>query len=53
MRNPFGLQFADYFSPALRAWLAAQGVRALRFSVEELEQRPAVVLAAIKEAAER
>lgn len=33
------------------AWLAAQDVRTLRFSIEELERRPAVVLAAIREAA--
>ena len=31
--------------------LAAQGIRTLRFSVEELDQRPAVVLAAIAQAA--
>lgn len=33
------------------AWLAGQGVRTLRFSVEALELRPAVVLASIAEAA--
>ncbi|HEV7278196.1 MAG TPA: DUF559 domain-containing protein [Devosiaceae bacterium] len=35
------------------AWLAAQGIRTLRFPVEELELRPALVLTAIREAAER
>ena len=33
------------------SWLAAQGIRTLRFSVDELDQRPAVVLAAIAQAA--
>ena len=33
------------------AWLAGQGIRSIRFSVEAVEQRPAVVLAAIAEAA--
>ena len=33
------------------AWLAGQGIRTLRFPVEALELRPAVVLAAIAEAA--
>ena len=32
-------------------WLAAQGIRTLRFTAEELERRPAVVLAAIAQAA--
>ncbi|HEY0917781.1 endonuclease domain-containing protein [Devosia sp.] len=35
------------------AWLGEQGIRTLRFSVEEVEQRPAVVLAAIRDAAAR
>ncbi len=33
------------------AWLAEQGIRTLRFTVEELELRPAVVLATIARAA--
>jgi very-short-patch-repair endonuclease len=33
------------------AWLNDQGIRVLRFSVEEVELRPAVVLSAIKSAA--
>ena len=33
------------------AWLATQGIRTLRFTTEELELRPAVVLAAIRDAA--
>jgi very-short-patch-repair endonuclease len=33
------------------AWLAAHGIRTLRFTVEELERRPAVVLARIRDAA--
>ena len=32
-------------------WLAEQGIRTLRFSTEELELRPAVILAAIAAAA--
>ena len=32
-------------------WLAAQGVRVVRFSVEEVETRPAAVVAAIVRAA--
>jgi very-short-patch-repair endonuclease len=32
-------------------WLENQGIRTLRFTTEELEQRPAVVLAAITRAA--
>lgn len=32
-------------------WLAAEGIRTVRFSTEELERRPAVVLAAIADAA--
>src|SRR5688572_5676256 len=33
------------------AWLGGQGVRVIRFSIEEIEQRPAVVIAAIEQAA--
>lgn len=33
------------------AWLAGQGIRTLHFSTEELEQRPAAVIAAIRDAA--
>lgn len=33
------------------AWLAGQGVRTLRFSVEDVERRPAVIIAGIREAA--
>src|SRR5690606_23765848 len=33
------------------AWLAGQGIRTLRFSAEDLEKRPAVVIAAIRDAA--
>jgi very-short-patch-repair endonuclease len=33
------------------AWLAAQGIRTLRFTIAEVEQRPAAVLAAIARAA--
>jgi very-short-patch-repair endonuclease len=33
------------------AWLAAQGVRVLRFSADEVLQRPAAVIAAIAQAA--
>jgi len=33
------------------AWLASQRIRTLRFSAEELEQRPAVVLQRIRDAA--
>ena len=32
-------------------WLAGQGIRTIRFTTEELERRPAVVLAAIAQAA--
>jgi very-short-patch-repair endonuclease len=32
-------------------WLAKEGIRVLRFSVEELEMRQAVVLATIAQAA--
>ena len=32
-------------------WLAAQGIRVLRFSVEDVEARPAAVVAAIAQAA--
>jgi len=32
-------------------WLAGQGIRTVRFSTEEVERRPAVVLAAIAQAA--
>ncbi len=32
-------------------WLTKEGIRVLRFSVEELETRPAVVMAAIAQAA--
>jgi very-short-patch-repair endonuclease len=32
-------------------WLENQGIRTLRFSIEELERRPAVVLATIQRAA--
>ena len=34
-----------------RRWLAKEGIRVLRFSVEELELRQAVVLATIAQAA--
>jgi very-short-patch-repair endonuclease len=33
------------------AWLGEQGIRTLRFPAEELERRPAVVLASIRDAA--
>ena len=36
---------------AAYAWLAREGIRVLRFSVEELERRPAVIMAAIAQAA--
>lgn len=32
-------------------WLSEEGIRVIRFSVEEVERRPAVVLAAIAQAA--
>jgi very-short-patch-repair endonuclease len=32
-------------------WLAAEGIRTIRFSTEEVDRRPAVVLAAITQAA--
>jgi very-short-patch-repair endonuclease len=32
-------------------WLANQGIRTLRFTIEDLELRPAVVLATIRDAA--
>jgi very-short-patch-repair endonuclease len=32
-------------------WLAAQGIRVIRFSVEDVERRPAAVVAAIVRAA--
>jgi very-short-patch-repair endonuclease len=35
------------------AWLAEQGVRVLRFAVDEVEQRSAVVMRRIKDAAAR
>ncbi len=35
------------------AWLAGQGIQTLRFSDEDVEQRPAVVLAAIRDGAVR
>jgi very-short-patch-repair endonuclease len=33
------------------AWLARQGIRTIRFTVDELEQRPATVLARMRQAA--
>jgi very-short-patch-repair endonuclease len=33
------------------AWLASEGIRVLRFSIAEIEARPAAVLAAIAQAA--
>jgi very-short-patch-repair endonuclease len=48
-----GPAHADQFASDARRtrWLAGQGIRVVRFSVDEVEARPAAVLAAIARAA--